>query len=471
MAANDAGPTKSLQQAATEGDVEQIKRHLAANSDFGAPDSYGIMPLNQVIMRNHPEAAKLIIESGKADLNKPGRDGKTPLMLAAGMRDGAKETVEALLAKDVDVKAKDGFDETALFAAVRGGNKDVVELLVKRGADVNAVSRNAQTPYTMALESPPRPEIAEFLKQNGAKAAATNALSPYGNSPYAGAQPGLQGPGGAGRRPIIQVDPNEIQKKVKQFEGLAVGIKAVDDKSDNEVRGWTQRRTDNRTVLYSAEEQQFADELAFIKPIAVAEKAAKTAKAIDDLTARRKKRADLVSEQLRDQRRATTLQNRQTAGGRGARGGRGGQQAVGGAGATPYNPGSTYGGASPYTGTATRGLANQPAADPNTQAQIQAWLGAKPEDKRALLQAVSDLNLSELQALDELATKEQALKTSAAILSFMMLRDQRVGKITLAWQEDDARLQKLQSMPGRGPQGNQQQQQGQQGMRGGRRGR
>ena len=311
----------------------------------------------------------------------------------------------------------------------------------------------------MALEAPPRPEIAEFLKQNGAKAAPTNQLSPYGNYPYAGNQPGPQGPGGAARRPLIQIDPNEIQKKVKEFEGLAAAIKTVDDKSDGEQRGWIQRRTDNRTVLYAAEEQQFADELAFVKPIAVEEKAAKTAKAIDDLTAKRKKRADLVSEQLREQRRTTLRRT----------GRRRGDAAVAVGGGASRGPVA-------LDRAATARAAPMPERVPIAARRPEAWRTsrrlirirrlrskpgscAKPEDKRALLQAVSDLDLSELQTLDELATKEQAMKTSAAILCLMMLREQRVEKITVAWQEDDARLQKLQSMPGRGGmQGNQQQQ-------------
>ncbi len=124
----------------------------------------------RLIQGNHPEAAKLIIESGNIDVNRKDRNRNTPLMLAANMK-GSKDVVEAILAKGADVKAKDGMDMTALHNAVRTGDKDVVEMLVKKGADVNAAARNGQTPYTMALEPPGQPAIAEFLKQNGGKAA------------------------------------------------------------------------------------------------------------------------------------------------------------------------------------------------------------------------------------------------------------------------------------------------------------
>jgi hypothetical protein len=192
-------------------------------------------------------------------------------------------------------------------------------------------------------------------------------------------------------------------------------------------------------------------------------KAEKTLKAIDDLTAKRKKRADLISEQLREQRRASLAQTRQaTAGARGMRGGRGQMQGPmpgGNPGAPAYTP------PAPYGNTATKAPATQPAIDPNTQALIQAWTTAKPEDKGALLQAVSDENLWDLQKLDEVAIEEKVMKTSAAIEAFMMFRDQRVEKIAQAWQDEDARLQK------QGRAGPGMQQQGQMPMRGGRRGR
>ncbi len=460
LGANDNdnnAPTKTLEQAITQADVEQLRRHIAAGTpEIDTPNSYGLTPLVRLIQRDHPEAAILLIESGKVDVNRKDRNGgTTPLMLATNVK-GSKDVVAALLAKGADVKVKDGMDVTPLHNAVRMGDKDIVEMLVKKGADVNALSRNGETPYTMALGPAGQPAIAELLKQNGAKAApqATGA-SAYGNYAYPGGQGGA---GGAPKRPTIQIDPNEIRKKVKEFQGLEEALKPVDDKSEAEQHAWIQRKADNRTALFSDEEQQFADEMAFVKPIATEEKAANTSKAIDDLLAKRKKRADQVSEQLREQRRATLAQQRQAMASAAGRGGRG-QMATNNQGTGPG------GGPAPYANTATKAPTNQPGADPNTQAQIQAWLNAKPEDKRALLQAVNDQNLSELQSLDAVAMKEQAKKTSAAIESLMMFREQRVEKITQAWADEDAKLQKQ----GRGAPGTQQQTQ--QGMRGGRRGR
>ncbi len=477
--ASGNGPKKSLQQAAMDGDVAELKLYAAQNgADFDVEDPQGYTPLRRVVEMRRTEAAKVIIESGKAGVDKADRNGKTPLMIAAG--NGDKEIVTALLAKNADVRAKDSADWTALhFVAMQSGDKEIAELLVKQGADVNALSRSGQTPYTMALQQTGRPEVAEFLKASGATDPQMLQAGPYGPGNYAGG-PMPMGPGGAPARRTITIDPNAVMKKLVTFQDLGPGLKTVDDKSVGEHSAWVQRRTDNRMPLLTAEEQQFADEMAFVKPIAAAEKAAKTNKAIDDLMAQRKKRTDQINESLREQRRATMAQNRQTGmagtGARGMRGMRGqapgttGTPAPGGA--APYAGPNPYAGAGPYAGTnpagaALKGPANQPAPDPNTQALIQAWVAARPEDKRALLQAVQEQNLLDLQQLDDLAVSEKALKTSAAIEALMMLREQRVAKITTAWQEDDARMQRLQGMPGRGGMpGNQPGQPGQMPMRG-----
>jgi ankyrin repeat protein len=82
---SQSGPTKSVQQAAIDGDVAQIKMHIAKGSDLNKADQYGYTPLKRAIEGHHPEAAIAIIESGKADLNAKDREGRTPLIVAVSM--------------------------------------------------------------------------------------------------------------------------------------------------------------------------------------------------------------------------------------------------------------------------------------------------------------------------------------------------------------------------------------------------
>ena len=99
-------PAISIHDAATEGNIEAVRQHLAAGTDVNA---------------------KL--------------GGRTSLHLAA--YEGQKEIAELLIANGADVNAKDKRGTTPLHeVAGRGHNKDVAELLIAKGADVNAKDDN-----------------------------------------------------------------------------------------------------------------------------------------------------------------------------------------------------------------------------------------------------------------------------------------------------------------------------------------
>lgn len=479
LGGNQSGPTKSVQQAASDGDVDQLKLQLAKGANFNSADSLGNPPLKLAIQWHHVDAARLIIDSGKADLNAKDSEGKTPLIVALTV--GEKEIAEALIAKGVDIKAKDKNDLTALNAALRGGQAEVATALIEKGADVNAADKTGTTPLMLAQQRG-LTDVVALLKQKGAKEPVDPRQSLYGDYAAAGNQgrPAAPGAPAAPAREAVVVDANVIRTEIKAFDGLAAALKTVDDKSTGEQSSWIQRRTDNRTLLARAVEQQFTDEMAFVKPIATEEKAAKTVKAMDSLATARKKRFDEIGKELLDQRRATLASSRSNsntnmpAGGRtNMRGGRGGRGAnMGGAGSTGYAPTGPYGAPGarmpPRRGPVD---VNQPALDQETQTQVQAWLNAKPEDKKALLEAVNQMNLMDLDDLRKVAVEEQAKKTAAALSGVMLLHEERVQKITKKWQEEDDRMQRMYGPGGVPPAGTQpgMQQQPQQGMRGGRR--
>jgi ankyrin repeat protein len=483
LGANQSGPTKSLQQAAIDGDVEQIKEHIAKGADFNKMDQYGYTPLKRAIEGHHPEAAKAIIESGKADLNIKDRDGRAVLLVA--IMNAELEVADLLIAKGADVKTKDSYETTALHLAVRNGDLEMSEALIAKGADVNATDKGGQTPISLAMTKNDA-EMVALLKKHGAKEPVRDSL--YGDYAYAGDQPGQQAAAPAEPpREAIEIDPNAIREQIKPFEGLAAALKAVDDKSVAEQTGWIQRRTDNRIVLAGAVERQFNEEIAFLKPIATTEKAEKTVKAIDELNVARKARFAEITLQLREQRRTAQATARDTGtmtGGTGRTMTRGARGRTANTGTAPggYAPAGPYG--APGTRVPQRRAAaevNEPVLDAETKTQVDAWLNANPEDKKALLEAVHQMNLVDLDDLRLIAVQEEAKKTAATLSGLMLVRQERVEKITKKWQEDDERMLKLQErygqqggmMPGRGvqPGMQQQQQQMQPGMRGGRRGR
>ena len=75
----------SIHKAAEKGDLEAIKKHIAAGTNINTKDgAAGETPLHRAITRGQTEAAKLLIEKG-CDINiGRTRDGDTPLDMAEG---------------------------------------------------------------------------------------------------------------------------------------------------------------------------------------------------------------------------------------------------------------------------------------------------------------------------------------------------------------------------------------------------
>jgi ankyrin repeat protein len=139
-------PDGALIQAASDGNIEAVKQHLAAGADVNAKVKFGWAPLHIATMFGHKEIAELLISSG-ADMNaKDNNDGWIPLHYAA-----------------------------------QKGHKEIAELLISKGADVNAKNKNGHTPLdttqeTYSFDSPEvkadRKEITDLLRKHGGKVGA-----------------------------------------------------------------------------------------------------------------------------------------------------------------------------------------------------------------------------------------------------------------------------------------------------------
>jgi ankyrin repeat protein/beta-lactamase regulating signal transducer with metallopeptidase domain len=174
-----------LHEAATAGDIEQVKSLLSKGVDINAKNEKGNTPLHLVarygyrqrdmaellIIRGadvnaknrdgwtplhftawrsytgHRNIAELLIAKS-ADINARAKDGRMPLHYAA--RSGSSSMVELLLAKGTDLNARGWQGWTALHEAANWTAKSVVELLLAKGADVNVTSRTGWTPLHAA---------------------------------------------------------------------------------------------------------------------------------------------------------------------------------------------------------------------------------------------------------------------------------------------------------------------------------
>ena len=100
------GPSVDIWEAASEGNIQAVKQHLAAGTDFELRcTACGLTVLGHAAWGGHKEIVELLIAEG-ADVNAKRNTGVTPLHHAAWK--SHKEVAELLIAKGADVNAKIG---------------------------------------------------------------------------------------------------------------------------------------------------------------------------------------------------------------------------------------------------------------------------------------------------------------------------------------------------------------------------
>jgi ankyrin repeat protein len=141
---------------AAESGHEAIVRLLLATgkADINARDNGGRTPLSRAAEKGHEAIVQLLLATGKADINA--RDltfGRTPLSWAA--EKGHEAIVQLLLATGkADIDAKDvKYGQTPLSWAAEKGHEAVVQLLLATGkAYIDTKDKFGQTPLSWAAK-------------------------------------------------------------------------------------------------------------------------------------------------------------------------------------------------------------------------------------------------------------------------------------------------------------------------------
>jgi len=130
--------SKSLHEAAQDGDNHQIRLLIAQGADVNAKYGNGATPLHIAIMNSKFETANLLISKG-ADVNATNKYGLTPLHNAVLKSD--IKTANLLISKGADVNATNKYGLTPISRALlsEGGGRLMVELLVSKGATLSAL--------------------------------------------------------------------------------------------------------------------------------------------------------------------------------------------------------------------------------------------------------------------------------------------------------------------------------------------
>ncbi len=146
-----AGGSVGMRSACVRGDITAvellIKQGISINVELN-PD--GDTPLTKSIFSHQTDLAVWLIAKG-ADVERALRNGRTPLITAAGC--GDMRVVDALLAAGASIDRQMNNGATALMYAVSKGFVDVASKLMQKGASTTLRDNDGWTVFDYARMS------------------------------------------------------------------------------------------------------------------------------------------------------------------------------------------------------------------------------------------------------------------------------------------------------------------------------
>lgn len=175
----DAGNTP-LHAACAWGRAQAARLLMEAGADDGLQNVKGETPAHLAVMKKRfgsdlKAQDRLQVLEALNQVDIPGNDGKTPLILLQSLDiNTVTEVQQLLLDKGADVNHADNMGNTALIAASRNYcYKGIIKELIRAGADINAADNMGNTALYYALKNGSQ-ESACFLLKKGADFARAN---------------------------------------------------------------------------------------------------------------------------------------------------------------------------------------------------------------------------------------------------------------------------------------------------------
>lgn len=160
----------SLDQAARDGNLPEVKRLIETGADSNALNKWGASALTGAssgASKSHTEIVRFFVTHG-VDVNKRVTDGTTALNEASFW--GNTGTVRVLLDAKADVNSAKNNGYTPLLSAASRGHLEIVKLLIAAGADLNHQTRSGGFTALHFAASAGHRDIVKLLLAAGARA-------------------------------------------------------------------------------------------------------------------------------------------------------------------------------------------------------------------------------------------------------------------------------------------------------------
>lgn len=169
---NPATGLSALSAAAAEGHSDVIRLLVrTGKADVNISDLSGRTPIFYAVEQNKPDALRTLLSLG-ANVNAQDNNGVTPLMRASAKN--RQDCVDILLSqKGIDPNLKDFQDRTAIIYSVYADELAPAQALIKAGADMNVRDSANNTPLMSAVKAK-NDRMALFFIQQGADLTASN---------------------------------------------------------------------------------------------------------------------------------------------------------------------------------------------------------------------------------------------------------------------------------------------------------
>lgn len=144
----------SMLDAVNAGDVEQLRKQLAAGADCNERYAEGTTPLMLAAHAGRLDLVRSLIDAG-ADVNATDERGWTALTKAvynADLDRGFADVVQTLIDAGANIEVQVGFGVRPLMLAAGYGETAVAEVLLNAGADVLARNEGGYTALMMVKQ-------------------------------------------------------------------------------------------------------------------------------------------------------------------------------------------------------------------------------------------------------------------------------------------------------------------------------